>query len=148
MHSATTLMTSHNTHLLEVGHQRSLFRKRVPSVFGHNLPCELVRGANTRELCDWAHTCKSFKRTCVGFNGILEYEFLPKKRALCPRFMLFRRLTSMPATIAIPRPSVLCAVIRVVAEFMVRCLTRMPPTIAIPRSSVCGRNLQCQPVRE
>jgi len=50
----------------------------VPSVFGRNLQCQPVRKVNTREECHWSHACKSFKRTCVGSNGILECAFLPK----------------------------------------------------------------------
>ena len=31
---------------------------------------------NFREECHWSHACKSFKRTRVGSNGILECNFL------------------------------------------------------------------------
>jgi hypothetical protein len=39
-------------------------------VFGRNLQCQPVRGANTREECHWSHACKSFKRRKgVTLNG-------------------------------------------------------------------------------
>jgi hypothetical protein len=44
----------------------------VPSVFERNLQYQPVRGVDSREECHWSHACKSFKRTCVGSNGILE----------------------------------------------------------------------------
>jgi hypothetical protein len=49
-----------------------------PSVLRQNSQCQLVIGVNFREECHWSHACKSFKRTCVGSNGILECRFLPK----------------------------------------------------------------------
>jgi hypothetical protein len=51
-------------------------RREGPSVLRHNLQCQPVRGVNFREECHWSHACKSFKRTCVGSNGILECKFL------------------------------------------------------------------------
>jgi hypothetical protein len=65
------------------------FCARVPhhyfwclSVFGRNLQCKPVRGVNSREECHWSHACKSFKRTCVGCNGILECKFLSEMRTV------------------------------------------------------------------
>jgi hypothetical protein len=29
----------------------------IPSVFGRNLQCQLVRGVDTREECHWSHAC-------------------------------------------------------------------------------------------
>jgi hypothetical protein len=50
----------------------------IPSVFGRNLQCKPVREVNFRDECHWSHASKSFKRTCVGSNGILECKFLPE----------------------------------------------------------------------
>jgi hypothetical protein len=47
-----------------------------PSVLRHNLQCQPVRGVNFREECHWSHACKSFKRTYVGTNDILECKIL------------------------------------------------------------------------
>jgi hypothetical protein len=55
---------------------RMLPRPPLPSVFGRNLQCQLVREVDTREECHWSHACKGFKRTCVGSNGILECKLL------------------------------------------------------------------------
>jgi hypothetical protein len=43
-----------------------------------NFQCQLVRKANTREECHWAHACKSFKSAGVGTNSILECKFESK----------------------------------------------------------------------
>jgi hypothetical protein len=37
-----------------------------------------VRGGDFREECNRSHACPSFKRTCVGSNGILECKILSK----------------------------------------------------------------------
>jgi hypothetical protein len=50
----------------------------IPSVVGHNLQCQPVRGVDTRQDCYWSHAWKNFKRTCVGSNGILECISLSK----------------------------------------------------------------------
>jgi hypothetical protein len=57
-------------------------RWRCPSAFRHNLQCQLVRRVNFREECHWSHACKSFKRICVGSNGILECKFLSEMRTI------------------------------------------------------------------
>jgi hypothetical protein len=44
---------------------------QAPSEFGQNLPCQPVKRVSTREKCHWSHACTSFKRACVGTNGIL-----------------------------------------------------------------------------
>jgi hypothetical protein len=56
--------------------------KGVPSVFGHNLQWQLVRGVNSREECHWSHACKSFKRAGMGTNGILECKLPSKTRSI------------------------------------------------------------------
>jgi hypothetical protein len=45
-------------------------------VFERNLRYQPVRGVDSLEECHWSHACKSFKRTGVGSNGILECKFL------------------------------------------------------------------------
>ena len=42
----------------------------VPLLFGRNVQCQPVRGANTREDCHWSHMWQSFKRSKgVKLNG-------------------------------------------------------------------------------
>jgi hypothetical protein len=69
---------------LEVGASDDRFGAagHTPSVFGRNLQCQPVRRVNIREECHWSHACKSFKRTCVGSNGIIVRKFLPKTRTV------------------------------------------------------------------
>jgi hypothetical protein len=51
-------------------------QQTLPSVFGRISHCKQVRGVNFRVECHWSHACKSFRRTCVGSNGIIECKFL------------------------------------------------------------------------
>jgi hypothetical protein len=62
-----------------------------------------ARGVNTREECHWAHACKSFKRTCVGSNGILECKFLSEN---AHRDLVWGGWMLAPASTKSDRPSV------------------------------------------
>jgi hypothetical protein len=54
-----------------------VFDHQMPSVFGRNLQCKPVRGANFREACHRSHAWQRFKRSKgVKLNGILECNFL------------------------------------------------------------------------
>jgi hypothetical protein len=90
----------------------------VPSVFGRNLQCGPVRGANAREECRWSHACKSFKLAGVRTNGILECKFLPETRTVRPPML-------------------------VVADPVLGSKAPLPCTLP----AVCGRDLQSEPVR-
>jgi hypothetical protein len=59
----------------------TLLLLRMPSVFGRNLQCELVRKVNTPEECHWPHAI-SLGASRRGTNGILECKFLSKTRTV------------------------------------------------------------------
>jgi hypothetical protein len=40
---------------------------------------------NFRDECHWSHACKSFKRTCMGSNGILYCKFLSENAHRAPK---------------------------------------------------------------
>jgi hypothetical protein len=51
----------------------------MPFVFGRNLPCQPVRGVNTREERHWSHAWQRFMRSKgVKLNDILERKSLSK----------------------------------------------------------------------
>jgi hypothetical protein len=68
----------------------------MPSVFGCNLQCELVRKVNIQEECHWSHACSlqaeqkhetqlpwiKRRSKSMKLNGILECKFLSKTRTM------------------------------------------------------------------
>jgi hypothetical protein len=67
---------------------------------------------NFREECYWSHACKSFKRTCVGSNGILECKFLSENAHRT-------EVVSWKDSLSNGESLQCCDVISAVAEFMV-----------------------------